>query len=177
MHHIKGKFNYGEFNDVKILELPYKGHDISMLILLPTQDITMFESPLTLQKLDKWRGNLQKTKLKPIKIPKFKFKSKLLLRKSLKSMGLNLCFDPKKADFSMMTPNSDLFVGNVVHQAEISVDEQGTTAVAATAFNMTSAKARNQPYFIADHPFIFVIQDQNVGNILFMGNLVDPTQL
>ncbi|WP_371804291.1 serpin family protein [Candidatus Lokiarchaeum ossiferum] len=178
MTHGEESFNYKKFDDVEILELPYKGNQISMYVLLPTHDISTFESSLSIDKFEKWKNELVTTKLKPIMLPKFKFQSKFFLKKTLQSMGMLSCFHRTKANFSQITTEDGVFIDNVIHQAVIAIDEQGTEAAAATSLQMTGkSKKRLKPRFIADHPFIFVIQDHIVGNILFMGKMMDPTQL
>lgn len=83
------------------------------------------------------------------------------------------------ADFSGMTGNRDLFIGAVLHDAFIKVDEKGTEAAAATAVvmeDLTFAKGPNkQNIFRADHPFIFLIEESSTGNILFLGRVIDPS--
>jgi len=71
-----------------------------------------------------------------------------------------------------------LFIGQVIHQAFVDVNEEGTEAAAATAVIMEAGSAMPQPpkVFRADHPFIFLIQEKETGNILFMGRVADPTK-
>lgn len=109
-----------------------------------------------------------------LSLPKFKSKYKSNLEETLSNMGMPLVFTPG-ADFSGMTGNHDLFIGKVIHQAFISVDEHGTEAAAATAVVMCgSALYPDIKSFIVDHPFIFCIKDNETGSILFMGKIVKP---
>jgi len=82
------------------------------------------------------------------------------------------------ADFSGMTSNKDLFIGDVIHKAFVSVDETGTEAAAATAVVMvTSApgpKPKEPVTVTIDRPFIFLIRDIETGAILFIGRVVNP---
>jgi len=66
------------------------------------------------------------------------------------------------------------FVSFVIHQAYVKVDEKGTEAAAATAVGMILTSMGTT--FRADHPFIFIIQEKETGNILFMGRVTDPTK-
>ena len=94
------------------------------------------------------------------------------MSETLKGMGMLTAFT-WDADFSGMTGYKDLFISFVVHQAYVKVDEKGTEAAAATAVGMPmSAAPRN--IFRADHPFIFIIQEKETGNILFLGRVVNP---
>ncbi len=83
-------------------------------------------------------------------------------------------FDPNSADFSGMTGQRDLFISFFIHQAYVKVDEKGTEAAAATAVGMM-ATAMPTNIFRADHPFIFIIQEKDTGNILFMGRVNNPS--
>jgi serpin B len=82
------------------------------------------------------------------------------------------------ADFSGIDGTHELFIGAVVHQAFVDVDEHGTEAAAATAVMMRagSAPPSEKPIvFRADHPFLFFIRDTQSGVVLFAGRLADPT--
>jgi serpin B len=171
----KARFDYADIGDLQILELPYKGEEISMLVLLPTENLDSIESTLTLEKLNEYKAQMQETKLDAIYLPKFEFETKYTLNENLKALGMPLAFDAENADFSGMTTAEKIWIDFVIHQAYVKVDEKGTEAAAATAVVMkASAMPRN--VFRANHPFIFIIQQRDTGNILFMGRVTDPTQ-
>jgi serine protease inhibitor len=54
------------------------------------------------------------------------------------------------------------------------VDEKGTEAAAATGVTMTMTGAQMNT-FRADRPFLFLIQEKDTDNVLFLGRVVDPT--
>ncbi len=171
----KARFNYADIGDLQILELPYKGEEISMLILLPTENLNSIEPTLTVEKLAEYRIQMRETKLDAIYLPKFEFDTKYFMKNTLSAMGMPTAFDLVKADFSGMTAAEKLFISEVIHQAYVKVDEKGTEAAAATAVGMFgSAMPRN--IFKADHPFIFIIQERETGNILFLGRVIDPSK-
>jgi serpin B len=87
----------------------------------------------------------------------------------LREMGINDAFGP--ADFSGIS-NSGLYIVKAIHKAFVDVNEKGTEAAAATGIVMDESAP---PSFRADHPFVFIIQDKETGNILFIGKVVDPT--
>ena len=190
-------FDYAESDGVQILEMPYQGDKISMLVLLPrtditdpmlqrrfererikpqTSDIARLESILTEEKLQEWRN-----KLKPetvyIYMPKYTLETSYSLSDYLKNMGMNLPFTWPGADFSGIDGTDMLYIDKVLHKAYIDVYEKGTEATAATAISMgLGAAIPRYVVFRADHPFIFLIQEKETGNILFMGKVIDPTQ-
>lgn len=176
MDNDKAMFNYADIGDLQILELPYKGGNISMLILLPTDDFGLIESSLTAEKLKEWKSQIQETKLDAIYMPKFEFDTKYFMKDALSALGMPTAF-LESADFSGMATAEQLFISSVIHQAYVKVDEEGTEAAAATAVVVgTTSIGGPRKVFNADHPFIFIIQDKNTGNILFLGRVTDPTK-
>jgi serine protease inhibitor len=167
------KFNYARTEELEILELSYKDEKISMLILLPNESLEDVESDLTLEKINEYKSQMRETELSSISIPKFEFDTKYFMNETLASLGMPTAFS-SNADFSGITGRKDLFISSVIHQAYIGVDEKGTEAAAATAVVMELAMAPTNN-FKADHPFVFIIQDKETGNILFMGRVVNPS--
>jgi serine protease inhibitor len=181
MMHQKEKFRYAEVraNDdspLQVLELPYVGETLSMVILLPKalDGITRLEADLNTENLAAWLSELHKQEVK-VTIPKFKMTRKFNLQRVLTAMGMSDAFS-EAADFSGMTGHRDLFISDVVHQAYVDVNEEGTEAAAATGvvMKLTSMRPDNTPVFRADHPFVFMIRDNESGSILFLGRVMNP---
>ena len=110
-------------------------------------------------------------------MPKYTFETSYSLSDYLKDMGMSLPFDRIDADFSGMDGSDLLYIDKVIHKAYIDVYEEGAEAAASTVISM--AAMTDMPHYIefrANHPFIFVIQERNTGNILFMGRVNNPTQ-
>lgn len=178
----KESFKYAQLESLQIIELPYAGNELSMLVLLPKEKngLKELENSLTVENLKQWKSRLGKEKVVVI-LPKFKMTAMFSLVETLKSMGMVDAFDLIKANFAGMDGRPDslppLFIGAVIHKAFVDVNEEGTEAAAATAVVMKAGSARPAPTstFRADHPFIFLIQDSQTGNILFIGRLTDPT--
>ena len=174
----KESFQYGETDTGQILKMPYKGDDLSMVILLPKEKdgLDDLEKELTAENLTEWQKQLRKREVE-VFLPKFKMTSQFGLADRLKKMGMPDAFNPDKADFSGMTGEKDLHISDVIHKAFVEVNEEGTEAAAATAVTMrVTSMPAPPPVFRADHPFMFVIQDTNTGSILFVGRIVDPTE-
>jgi serpin B len=170
-------FGYYEDENVKVLELPYIGDRLSMLILLPQQmdGLTELESSLTQESLALWTRYLHRAKVQ-VYLPRFKINCPINLNGNLKAMGMRDAFDDSKANFSGMDGRENwLFIGEVIHQAFIDVNEEGSEAAAATAVVM---KSRSLPtpsiVFQANHPFVFLIQDKYTGTVLFLGRFATP---
>lgn len=170
----KTQFNYLDTESLQVLELPYKGDKLSMLILLPKNDLSTLEASLTSEMLNEYKSRMKETTLNSISIPKFKFETEYYLKDYLISLGMPTAFSGN-ADFSKMTGKKDLFIDSVIHKAFIEVNENGSEATAATAVNMALKASLPRKVFVADHPFVFLIQSKDTGNILFLGKVVDPT--
>ena len=167
-----GSFLYGETSDgVQVLELFYQGEDFSMVILLPQNGIQDLGKTIQLDSFEVLLSGLEKKEVK-VFLPKFKFQSRYSLKNTLQSLGMNEAFEGN-ADFSGMTGGKGgLAISEVIHQANIEVNEEGTEAAAATAVIM--GKSLSIPeIFKADHPFIFVIRHRPTNAILFMGSVVE----
>ena len=167
-------FGYAEGDGYQVVELPYDGRELSMLVLLPqTNRFELFEESLNAQRVDDIVKNLN-TREVVLTMPKFEFESSFGLKKTLTAMGMPVAFSAG-ADFSGMTGNPDLFIGEVLHKAFVSVDEAGTEAAAATAVIMELTAMPGEPVEVTiDRPFIFLIRDIESATILFIGRVVNP---
>jgi serpin B len=172
-------FRYAEVEGLQLLELPYAGDDLSMVVLLPREldGLKGVEDQFNKQTLDRWLAQAREQKV-AVFLPKFKMAAQFSLAKPLAEMGMTDAFS-RNANFSGMDGERDLFISAVVHKAFVDVNEEGTEAAAATGVVMRSMAVmmpRPTPIFRADHPFIFLIRDNHSGSILFLGRLVDPTR-
>ena len=176
MRYTESRFNYAETDESQILELLDEGNNLSMIILLPkNDDLEKVESSLSTVKFTEWVTKLKEQNV-DVFIPRFTFDSKYFLSKNLKEMGILSSFDPLEADFSGIDGKKDLVISDVIHQAFVDVNEEGTEAAAATAvvIGIISIPPPT-PIFRADHPFIFIIQERENNTILFIGRVSDPT--
>jgi serpin B len=173
--YVAGTFNYGEDENAKILELPYKGDDMSIYIVLPSEnDIDGFENEFTFGYYNDLKDTLNSDQVK-ISLPKFTFDTKTELKEPLKDMGIVDAFDTDKADFTGISASGELFISGVVHQTHIGVNEKGTEAAAVTMIDMDGSALYNKYEFKADHPFMFFIENKRTDCILFMGKVEKPT--
>lgn len=173
-------------NDVDVLELPYRDRRFGLVILLPRQldGLAALEQRLTAANLARWLAGLDAQDVR-LSVPRFKAAARCDLAATLTSLGLRSAFNPAPppargaADFSGIDGQQGLYIGKVIHQTYIDVDESGTEAAAATAVvGMPSAAPPDDmpepKVFKADHPFIYLIRDRQTGSILFLGRLVNP---
>ena len=176
------KFAYAEFDDCQVVKLPYAGNELSMLVVLPKakDGLAALEAQLTPARLAEWRDRLNDQQV-CVYLPKFKLTwGATSLNNPLAALGMETAFNEKLADFSGMDGQLHwLYIGLVLHKAFVEVNEEGTEAAAATAVVMEARAMRPQTppaMFRADHPFLFLIQEEQTGAILFLGRMADPSK-
>ncbi|XP_032078401.1 leukocyte elastase inhibitor-like [Thamnophis elegans] len=181
----KEHYNYVNISAsrISILEIPYVGDELSMIILLPDEiednstGLEKLEREITHEKLMDWINpeNMFPREIE-LSFPKFKLEETYDLKPVLKSMGMTDAFDEGKADFSGMSTNNDLVISEVVHKSFIEVNEEGTEAAAATALRACGCSMFPVPVpqFKADHPFLFFIIQRATKSILFFGRCCSP---
>jgi serpin B len=176
----KIKLRSASLDGFSAFELPYQGSDLSMIILLPEEKdgLKSLETRLSGTNLTVWLAQLDRSdELEAtVLVPKFKLSSQFGLSKTLSAMGMPSSFNGN-ADFSGMDGTKNLIISAMVHQAVVEVNEQGTEAAAATAGVMAMKAARPRTReFRADHPFLFLIRENQTGSLLFLGRLMDPSK-
>ncbi len=175
------KYGFAETPDARLLEMPYRGGETSMVILLPKEadGLPAATEHLDASTLSDWLARIKPAKV-ALTMPRFTFTKALDLGETLRAMGMTDAFDPEKADFTGITAEKPLFIGAVLHKAFVALDEKGTEAAAATVVMMEKGEAPGGDAtpvpFVVDHPFLFLIRHRATGAILFMGRVVNPTQ-
>ncbi len=161
-----------------LLELPYAGGALSMVIVLPkTRDgLPALEMALTADGLSRWLGLLDAAGARQtdVTLPRFKMNFSVELTKALAQLGMVTAFVERQADFSPINGHRDLYVSAAFHKAFIEVNEEGTEAAAATGFALQSFAVERAQAFTADHPFLFAIRCGSTGSVLFLGRVGDP---
>ncbi|XP_042597708.1 leukocyte elastase inhibitor-like isoform X1 [Cyprinus carpio] len=168
----------------QVLELPYVGKNLSMLIILPneiqdeTTGLQKLEMALTYEKLMEWtRPEIIHQQKVEVSLPRFKMEETYNMKSLLISMGMEDVFDEQKVNLLGMSPNNDLVLTKVIHKAFVEVNEEGTEAAGATGISLdgiTSVMPVDLKTFIADHPFLFFIRHNPSNNILFFGHFCSP---
>ncbi|KAL9985006.1 hypothetical protein ACROYT_G007359 [Oculina patagonica] len=181
MMHQKADFKYSKSEKLacQILEMPYTGKKMSMVIYLPneTQGLAKLEEKMTYDNLHESLSLLDESVLMvevEVFLPKFKLTQQFDLNNILTKMGAKEMFIPGKADLSGIS-TEPLFVSKVVHKAFVEVNEEGTEAAAATGVGVNLTSFHPMPTFKADHPFLFLIRHNSSGAILFLGRLMKPS--
>jgi serpin B len=174
-------FRYAHVGGAKLVELPYKG-ELSMIVVLPddVDGLHKIEDRLG-GSYAEWIGALRYERV-DLELPRFTVTTSLAMVDLLKALGIQLAFGGG-ADFSGMSEDRGLFVGQAIQKARIETNERGTEAAAVTVVEMydddTSYVPPRPPdpppvIFHADHPFMYLIRDVKSGTILFVGRVVKP---
>lgn len=173
MMHQKELFNYVSDETMQMVQLPYGNESFSMMVLLPNDNKQLTDIISNLENEDYWDNMKNRLRDNEVDlfIPKFKTEYSKKLNDILIDMGMSIAFDPQKADFSRMSAR-DAFISFVEQFTYINTDEVGTEAAAVTVVGVVTTSVQPSPpkaTFKADRPFIYLIQENSTGAILFMG--------
>lgn len=177
MMQLQEHFGYSEDKQVQVVQLPYKGDDLSMLVVLPKSKdkaaMQQLVQDLSADTIKQWSKDLVTQEVN-VHLPKFKLEASYQMKNLLTDMGMPRAFE-KGAGFNLFDNSPPIKIDDVYHKAVVIVDEKGTEAAAATGIvaDATAASAP-PPVFKADHPFIFMIKDNKTDAILFLGQVNKP---
>ncbi len=176
-----GKYPYLKGEGFQAISLPYGDGRTSMYIFLPDESSSLkeFLEGLDAESWADWMSRFKQTE-GDVVIPRFKSEYEVSLNDALKALGMEVAFDPDRANFEgMRAIPPRLYIQQVKHKAVVDVNEEGTEAAGVTSviIGITSAQVPQERFsFVADRPFFFAIRDNQTGSVLFMGTVVDPQQ-
>ncbi|XP_005080458.1 plasminogen activator inhibitor 1 [Mesocricetus auratus] len=173
------KFNYTEFTTpdghyYDILELPYHGETLSMLIAAPFDKkvpLSALTNILDAELIKQWKGNMTRLP-RLLVLPKFSLETEVDLRGPLQKLGMTDMFSIAQADFTSLSDQEQLSVAQALQKVKIEVNESGTVASSSTAILVSARMAPQE--VVMDRPFLFVVRHNPTETILFMGQLMEP---
>jgi serpin B len=169
-------FGYVADDLAQAVELPYDGNEVSMVVVLPRGDFKAYEAGFDASRAQAIFAGLKDQEVR-VTLPKFEIKGATVsLAPALQALGMKQAFTGA-ADFSgIVKPSVErVFIGDVLHQAFVKVDEKGTEAAAATAVLLKAGAAPVEvPSFVANRPFLFFVRDIPTGTVLFAGRVASP---
>jgi len=188
MMRLSAKLAMAKMEGATALRLPYKSQsapEMDMVVILPDKgvDLDVVEQLLAsslgpaMDSLEA-AGSSEDDETVNVQMPKFRIETSLELNDPLKQLGVQDVFDPRAADLSGMSLNSDdgdeLFLSLVVQKAFVEVDEAGSEAAAASAGVVGFRSLRIENEFVCNRPFHFVIRQRASGLVLFSGRVIKP---
>ena len=173
--HSEDTYQYAETPDFKLVELPYEGNAVSLLLILPREPngLQRLETMLTSENVAVWTAGMKMRKVS-IALPKFTLSKVISLPIILNYMGMSDAFDSTHADFSKLTGRRDIFLNSVIHKAVLTVAEYGGRQPENSMSKMLTDAGGRAVTFEASHAFIFLIRHRKTNTILLMGHLTDP---
>lgn len=161
--------SYYEDDEVKACTLNY--YNGRMILMLPNGNIDEYVSSMRNDKIKSYTENSISSNVK-LKLPKFDLEYKEDISEILRQLGIHNAFDPENASFKLLHEDTKpLWVGRVLHDCVVKVDEEGTSGAALTAVLMCGAGLPEETRELyINKPFVFIIQD-NSGTNLFMGKV------
>ncbi|MEE6510926.1 hypothetical protein FKM82_031265 [Ascaphus truei] len=156
-----------------VIELPYHGGSLSMLVALPTDENTPLSAiipHISTKTLQSWMT--MSPKRVQLILPKFTVEAETDLKEPLQNLGITEMFDSSKANFAKITRSEDIYVSHMLQKAKIEVNEDGTKASAATTAILIARSS--PPWFIVERPFLFFIRHNPTGAVLFTGQINKP---
>ena len=176
MMHKTTSVPYYEDENFQIIELAYENKRYSMIVILPKDYEYDFTKADLFTQLQKFSDSKNYNRVQ-LSFPKFDLTSKYDLVPILQNLGMTDAFNPAQSDLSKIFADSqNIFVDSAIHQVRIQVNEKETKAAAVTKFGSKAAAAMPEDpvIFKADHPFLYVIRDNELGINLFTGIVREP---
>ncbi|XP_056271300.1 antithrombin-III isoform X2 [Pseudoliparis swirei] len=180
MMYQEARFRYRYFPDdqVQLLEMPYRGDDITMVIILPNRGtpLRQLEESLDLTRLTSWLDAMQETTVS-VHVPRFRVEDGFSLKEKLQDMGLTDLFSPERASLpGMLEDGSEgLHISDAFHKAFLEVNEEGSEAAAATAVVAVGRSFNlNREVFMANRPFLLLIRESTINSLLFTARVANP---
>ena len=175
--HNRERYDYFETDEFQAVGIPYGGWEASMVVILPAEGMfDEVESGLA----DNWDEITEGFDRREVDLflPRFEFRTKLLLKDILNGMGMIAPFSGGLGEMLAGEVLGETYIAEVIHEAFISVDEEGTEAAAVTIVlveTLAAPPVNDEPVvFRADRPFIFAITDTETGSIIFLGRVLNP---
>ncbi|TNN01647.1 hypothetical protein fugu_011029 [Takifugu bimaculatus] len=185
MMYQQGDFYYGEFSDgsqeaggmYQVLEMPYEGEDLSMMIVLPRQEVPLssLEPIIKAPLLEEWANNVKLQKVE-VYLPRSGGNHSNCYQVNRSEVELHeVIIDTDKEERAETgIAGKDLYIGKAVQKAYLEVTEEGLEGAVGSGLVTLTRTLVLYPQVMADHPFFFVIRDRRTGSILFMGRVMTP---
>lgn len=173
------KFHYARLSDAQVVMLPYQGHKLEAMFLLPSRgtSVRALEARLRNDKFDlkELRNDMRRESFARLEIPTHEIRGDYDLEVPLKAMGIDKMFGDE-AEFDGITGYTHLYVSKGMHKTFFRTNEEGSEGAAVTGFALRSLSVHlsNPVEFVADRPFLEAVVDTQTGAVLFLNRIEDP---
>lgn len=170
----EAEYSYYENELFQAVSLPYGEGRLSLYIFLPRKNASLkaFYQNLNPENWEEWISQFEPEQLL-IGLPRFRLDYGIELNNALKSLGMAIAFDEKRADFAGITPRQ-AYISKVKHNTFFEVNEEGAEAAGAASVQLSTRSSRQTFKMTVDRPFFCAIRDNQTNSILFMGSIVEP---
>jgi serpin B len=168
---------YFENKYAQVIDIPYANEDYTLTIILPKsyKKLKQVEKKLSIDCYNDYLSNKVEKRIN-LWLPKFSIESEFELNKTLIELGIKEAFT-ESANFSGITDKEKLYISNIIHKANISVDEEGTEASAATAVIMSKTSVLLEVEEIkVNRPFVYLLRNTDNNCIYFIGKISNPNK-
>lgn len=183
MMQLQGELPYYETEEVRVVEIPYQRLEgqltrLGFWIVLPkgAGGLKQVEASLGIDKFNEWRTQATR-KLLNLKVPRFRLFQIHSFKEPLEKMGLKLPFNAN-ANFSTMSDSSQVFIHKIFQKASFVINEKGSDAPPKNTPAPRPTEPLTNPEgihdFVVDKPFLFFVLDNTLGQILFLGRIMQP---
>ncbi|XP_058456786.1 uncharacterized protein LOC131434154 [Malaya genurostris] len=162
----------------KLLRLPYEEGRYTMILLLPDEDSNLNQliNALSGDAIHQAIRDMEDIEVK-VQLPRFKIDFSNSMKEALQQLGINRIFEDN-AELSGIARGSSLPLkaSDIFQKTVIVVDEKGSTASSAAGSSLVYTIASDPEKFVVDRPFLFFIEEESTGTLLFAGKVEDPLQ-
>jgi len=170
------KAKYFQGDGIKLAVVPYRGRDCSMIVIVPDEIDGLKKSQFSIipRQISGWVKASQPGVV-TLQMPKLQVDQRVELSSNLEALGMQRCF--RTPDFSGISTEK-IRLTDVIHEAIVEIDEDGTVAAAATA--IVSEIPVSIPEVLvsiairADRPYLVMIIDERTNLVLFLGHINNP---
>jgi len=165
----------------------YNETQFEFMAIMPKENLSEYVNNVSLEQISEIDQKLKLTSRETagvnIRIPKFQFDYSLNLKQDLMKLGIKDAFDKDTANFSNIVDfekqNSNIFVADALHKANIEFTEKGAKVAAASVivgggFGIIAARIEFPLNIVINKPFMFIIRDKNTKDIWFTGTVYEP---
>lgn len=167
---------YLENDRLQAVRLRFEGMEASMIVLLPKKAEALSGRPfLTMHDFMLIMAMIKEEPDVAVQLPKFGASGPVDISAPLRAAGMTRAFS-KHAQFGPACEQA-ASLSRVIHQSAVSVTEAGTGAEskAGSPHPTAMTPGLSSKPFVADHPFLFFIVDENVSGIVLAGRITNPT--